>query len=508
MSGLGTGGSRTDAMDGKGAASGDTDAFGGSFGTGAAPDDNSSSGSGDLGGTPGSGGSGATGGTDSPAPSAAGESGAPTSNGEGGASPQGEAGSSASGAAGTSEPAPGVCGDGIVDPNEACDDGNLAPDDGCADDCTVEHGFVCGNAQCKGNDCTLRLPATFRDFNGSTQIGGHPDFQPGYNSSGAVQGAVEPDLDADGKPVLSSAASATNGFFHGPAAFAEWYRDDPPSGGAIPGEMILWDDGSGQGRYVNRFGAHGEQWQAQQSAASYGAVTYGGPAGGGCQACAPSATGACYDPCIPWGEDQYACCAEQPRSSSFDGTPLFFPIDTGPNLLDEPRSAAQIATQYGWSGVPLESTVATALGITTPEQTAWAPFPSTAHNFSFTTEIKYWFRYAAGRKYTFELGSDDDSWLFSNGRLALDLGGFHAPLDASATLELGTLSATVALSETDDGTPVTVATSQISAKSLGLENGQVYSIAIFAAEREVEGSAFKFAIGGIDGTVSTCAPER
>ncbi|MFZ6179970.1 hypothetical protein [Nannocystis pusilla] len=36
----------------------------------------------------------------------------------------------------TSEPLPGVCGDGVVDAGEACDDGDADLDDGCAPDCT------------------------------------------------------------------------------------------------------------------------------------------------------------------------------------------------------------------------------------------------------------------------------------------------------------------------------------------------------------------------------------
>ncbi|WAS94932.1 hypothetical protein [Nannocystis punicea] len=36
----------------------------------------------------------------------------------------------------TGEPLPGVCGDGVVDADEACDDGDADPDDGCAADCT------------------------------------------------------------------------------------------------------------------------------------------------------------------------------------------------------------------------------------------------------------------------------------------------------------------------------------------------------------------------------------
>ncbi len=39
--------------------------------------------------------------------------------------------------------------------------------------------------------CTLTVPAIFRDFNSGTGTGTHPDFQPGYNSTGAIQGLVK-----------------------------------------------------------------------------------------------------------------------------------------------------------------------------------------------------------------------------------------------------------------------------------------------------------------------------
>jgi cysteine-rich repeat protein len=45
----------------------------------------------------------------------------------------------------TSTSSAGECGDGQLDPGEACDDGNRAPDDGCEDDCSVTPAPLCGN---------------------------------------------------------------------------------------------------------------------------------------------------------------------------------------------------------------------------------------------------------------------------------------------------------------------------------------------------------------------------
>jgi len=40
-----------------------------------------------------------------------------------------------------------TCGDGILDPGEACDDGNVANGDGCSSSCTVESGYTCDTSQ-------------------------------------------------------------------------------------------------------------------------------------------------------------------------------------------------------------------------------------------------------------------------------------------------------------------------------------------------------------------------
>ena len=86
-----------------------------------------------------------------------------------------------------------------------------------------------------------------------------------------------------------------------------------------------------------------------------------------------------------------------------------------------------------------------------------------AHNYNFAMAGSSKFVYHKGAGQVFKFAGDDDTYLFINGKLALDLGGAHTTLEGEVSL--------------DDR-----------AQELGLEDGGVYSFKFFYLERHTDES--------------------
>jgi len=88
---------------------------------------------------------------------------------------------------------------------------------------------------------------------------------------------------------------------------------------------------------------------------------------------------------------------------------------------------------------------------------------NSSHNYLFTTELHTRFTYDAAGGQIMRFVGDDDIWVFINGELVIDLGGTHYPLEQFVDLT-----------------------------RLGLVDGRSYTLDIFHAERQPNGSNFRF----------------
>ena len=343
----------------------------------------------------------------------------------------------------------GECGNGFVEFPESCDDGNRTDSDGCSTDCEVEAEFECVQAH-PGR--SLALPIVYRDFRAD-----HPDFEPGTGAGNSLAtGMIAERLDDEGKPTYVGAGL---GAVDSVESFAQWYRDDSSGvSSRIDDFLTLFDDG--QGSLVVRWGHNGEPY------VHYNTVTWCGDTANvtaPCGECGMSEFADCLSPCTLWGPDSVDDCGVADPIIS-DGSPLFFPIDGHPDAITPAAemSVAVIPPTYGGN---------------------WEAEPTGAlHNFHFTSELRFWFRFDAAQAYQIFFEGDDDAWVFVNQRLAIDVGGLHEPEIGNVTL------------------------SRTNAASYGLSDGGLYEVAVFHAERQTQSSSYLLRLTNFDLGPSVCTP--
>jgi fibro-slime domain-containing protein len=381
-----------------------------------------------------------------------------------------------------------ACGDGILFGGEACDDGNRTDGDGCSADCKVEPGWTCMEPPV-GNK--IMVPVIYRDFRAHTPT----DFESGNVSYlDGVTGMVKATLDADGKPVYSGIGGKD--LVASADTFAEWYRDVPGVNHATPSKMPLWNNDLGG--FVNRYGPDGETWNVTETAYFCGYVGQELLDSTGKPIPCTSKDSAAISDCttkLAEGKELLKCTVSgDVYRGSFvvakvDGNPVFFPVDDDSFTPASERMSAQIPPYY--------------------DATSSWPYDLDAagnklqHNFSFTTEVRTWFLYDKSKTYTLDFVGDDDVWVFINRRLAVDLGGIHPPVAGSLVIGPdGNGTTTTAKTYPVPPPPATQAS-----VALGLQDGNLYEIAVFQAERQSTGSSFKLTLTGFDRSPSRCSPK-
>jgi fibro-slime domain-containing protein len=367
-----------------------------------------------------------------------------------------------------------ICGDGIVMPAQpdgailpggGCDDGNTINGDGCSSSCTVEQGYQC---QQPPLGATMIVPVVYRDF----VYGG--DFEPSATGQNvAVTGLVGATLDSEGKPTL---VSSGRGYITSAASFAQWYRDVPPTNSTYKTTLTLYNNGNGG--FVNRWGPNGEKWAGYANARWCSDAT--------CSNCNAPAyvagpTTACLTPCTPWGDNPQTCAVDL---VPYDGNPVFFPVDNVAGMVTP-------TSQYATAAVP------PAYGGTYNAEPG-----GKLHNFSFTSEVRYWFGYVSSKQYVLDFTGDDDVWVFINRRLAVDLGGIHTAVNGRIQLDANG-GGTVTITQTE---PTPPPASLVSTVSLGMQSGGVYEIVVFQAERQTTASTYKLTLSGFNDAPSECKP--
>jgi fibro-slime domain-containing protein len=328
-----------------------------------------------------------------------------------------------------------VCGDGIYLPGvEDCDDGNVNDGDGCSHDCKIEPGNTCQSVQADPPP-SLEIPIVLRDFMNyrSDGSGGHPDFGHYCCDDTLMKsaGVLRLTLDVSRKPV--------------------WAGPDP-----VPDPTQLLFTGK----------AAFDQWYRDVSGTN---MTYYQTLTLLQNATNKNIYAMNSDTDQPW----YDRCG-------------FYPLDDPDKPQVDQNTGAPVTYTETINNVQRTCHAYEGLGF----GREWAN-----HNYSFTSEARYWFQYNGNENLTFT--GDDDVWVFVNGTLAVDLGGVHNRAVANVILDAANGTGLVSYPNSQKPSATI---------DFKLIIGHLYEVVVFQAERWCCGSNYMLTLANFIAGRSQCGP--
>lgn len=390
-----------------------------------------------------------------------------------------------------------ICGDGNIDPGEMCDDGNQVDGDGCSAACLPEDGFICNpiekpdTSPCPDGvgEC-LVLPIVYRDFDNT-----HPDFydissQAVHcvpNASGATdttqptecwesdstelcQGLAASTLGPDGKPTLGATTSCN-------CRFTDWDSDlvtnadstsSCTSGDAAPNRI------EEEVPIVGSADTFSEWYRDSANSTKVVSTLVLQPVGGGSYQFSSS------------DGDTIVDDLEEGEGATLDSG--FFPLDG-----EAGTGSTKMCNMWPyWTPTEFPGCEG---GQWNPDVENWEEYEGVEHNFYFTSEVRYLFKFAGGEK--LEFFGDDDVFVFINGQLTLDLGAPHERLRGDVVLSDTNAVATVYEADGDE---------KVTQVPMSLVPGNTYEIAVFHADRHPRESNYQLTLQGFSTTQSECVP--